>query len=229
MTPPDAGIDLVRHPRARRAKLAFNPATGRARLTIPARASAAKALAWAQTQADWLAAQRAAAPAAQPFVDGATIPFEDDTLTIAWAPSSSRRVARDGEMLRLAGPAETLARRVEAWLRGEALRLLSADTALYAARAGVSVSKVGIGDAHGRWGSCASSGTIRYNWRLVMAPAAVRRATAAHEVAHRVHMNHSPAFHALVAQLYGVDPVAERAWLRAHGAALHRIGRSDPS
>ena len=53
----------------------------------------------------------------------------------------------------------------------------------------------------------------------------MRRATAAHEVAHRVHMNHSAAFHALVATLYGRDPAAERAWLRRHGASLHWFGR----
>ncbi|MBR7518504.1 DUF45 domain-containing protein, partial [Mycobacterium tuberculosis] len=81
-------------------------------------------------------------------------------------------------------------RRVEAWLRREALRLLSADTADYAARAGVTVARVAVGDPRGRWGSCAASGAIRYSWRLALAPAAVRRATAAHEVAHRLHMNH---------------------------------------
>jgi hypothetical protein len=61
---------------------------------------------------------------------------------------------------------------------------------------------------------------------LALAPAAVRRATAAHEVAHRIHMDHSPAFHALVEQLYGSDPTPHRRWLRTHGATLHWYGRS---
>jgi predicted metal-dependent hydrolase len=52
----------------------------------------------------------------------------------------------------------------------------------------------------------------------------VRRATVAHEVAHRVHMNHGPHFHALVKQLLGYDPAAARLWLRRRGASLHRIG-----
>ena len=75
-----------------------------------------------------------------------------------------------------------------------------------------------------RWGSCASTGTIRYSWRLILAPAFVRRATVAHEVAHLVHMNHAPAFHALVAEILGSDPRPARAWLRREGAALHRFG-----
>lgn len=216
---------MVRHAAARTLRLSLDPRTGRARLTIPKRASAARALEWAAGQEAWLAAQRARLPAAQPFVDGATIPFGDDGLTIAWTPGASRIVRHEGARLLVSGPAETLSRRVEAWLRREALRLLSDDTAHYAALAGVTVSKVTVGDARGQWGSCASIGVIRYSWRLILAPVAVRRATAAHEVAHRVHMNHAPAFHALVAQLYGCEPVAERAWLKANGAALHWVGR----
>lgn len=220
-----AEIEIVRHPRARRAKLSLDPADGRVRLVIPPRASAKTALAWAMTQRDWLERQRAALPEARPFVNRAVVPFDDVQLVIAWEESACRRVTRHADQLVLGGPQETIPRRIEAWLRREALRLLSEDTADYAARAGVKVAKVAIGDARGRWGSCASSGTIRYNWRLALAPGAVRRATAAHEVAHRVHMNHGPAFHALVAELYGRDPAPERRWLRAHGAALHWYGR----
>ncbi|QKR99132.1 M48 family metallopeptidase [Sphingomonas sp. CL5.1] len=220
-----AGIEVVRHPRARRAKLSIDPASGRARLVIPQRASAKAALAWAATQGEWLDRQRAALPIAKPFVDGMTVPFDDAALVVTWNEAAPRRVLRDGDRLMLGGPRETIGRRVEAWLKREALRLLSEDTAHYAALAGVRVTKVAIGDARGRWGSCAASGTIRYNWRLALAPRAVRRATVAHEVAHRVHMNHGAAFHALVATLYGRDPLPERRWLRAHGAALHWYGR----
>src|SRR3546814_7441132 len=57
-------------------------------------------------------------------------------------------------------------------------------------------------------------------------PIFVRRATVAHEVAHLAHMDHSPAFHARHADIYGGDPVPARQWLREHGAMLHRIGAS---
>lgn len=222
-------IELVRHPQARRAKLSFDPASGRARLTIPKRASAETALAWAATQGEWLAAQREQLPQARPFADGAAIPFGDAVLTVAWSEGASRIVRREGDRLLVSNARETISRRIEAWLRREALRLLSEDTAFYATRARVTVPQVAIGDARGRWGSCSSAGAIRYSWRLVLAPEAVRRATAAHEVAHRVHMNHSPAFHALVAELYGADPTSQRRWLKEHGAALHWWGRSaDP-
>ena len=112
------------------------------------------------------------------------------------------------------------------WLKRHALDVLSRETAEYAAKAGVAVTRVGVGDPTSRWGSCSSSGAIRYSWRLILAPDHVRRATVAHEVAHRVHMNHSPRFHALVEQLFGADPKPARLWLRREGAGLHRFGRT---
>lgn len=219
-------LEIVRHPTARRVKLAFDPASGRFRLTVPKRASATKALAWAAEHQAWMAAQRASLPQARPFVPGARIPFGDDTLLIDWREGASRVVERLGDRLALSGPPATVPRRVQAWLQREALRLLEADTGVYAARAGVRVDRVAIGDPRTRWGSCSSRGAIRYSWRLVLAPAEVRKATAAHEVAHRIHMDHSPAFHALVATLYGSDPTPHRRWLRTHGAELHWYGRS---
>lgn len=60
-----------------------------------------------------------------------------------------------------------------------------------------------------------------YSWRLIMAPPEVLDYVAAHEVAHLVEMNHSPAFWALVEKLYGPYD-APRKWLRVEGNALHR-------
>ncbi len=219
-------IAVVRNPRARRTRLSFDPVTGTARLTLPPRASAAKALTWARAQDEWIAQQRARLPDARPFVPGSVLPVDGRELTIAWCVDAPRLPRQDGATLAIGGPVEMVPRRVDAWLRRRALSLLEADTAFYAARAGVTVTGVAVGDPRGRWGSCAHHGAIRYSWRLVLAPPDVRRATAAHEVAHRVHMDHSPAFHALVATLYGRDPAPERAWLRANGAALHWFGRS---
>lgn len=219
-------FEVVRHPTARRIRLSIDPASGRARLVLPRRAALKPALAWARGKADWIAEQRARLPSARPYAPGMVLTVADRVLTIDWQPGSRRRVEVVGDTLSLSGPLDTLPRRVETWLKRTALDQLADDTAYYADKAGVSVTKVAIGDARGRWGSCAVDGVIRYSWRLILAPAWVRRATVAHEVAHRVHMNHSPAFHTLVAHLYDGDPTPARAWLRTHGAGLHWVGRS---
>jgi len=123
------------------------------------------------------------------------------------------------------GPGEAFGQRIERWLRARARDALSADTAECARRAGVTVRSVSIGDAGTRWGSCSSSGSIRYNWRLVLAPLDVRRWVVAHEVAHRVHMNHGPKFKALESALFDGDADAARLLLRRIGPGLKRIGR----
>jgi predicted metal-dependent hydrolase len=219
-------IDVVRHPRARRMRLSVDPASGRARLTLPPRASLKAGMRWAAEHQQWIAAQQARLPQAVPFAPGATFPLRGRPVTIDWRADRPRRVMLDGDRLICGGPVEGLARRIQNWLRREALRLLSEETDELAARIGVVVDRVTVGDPRGRWGSCSSRGAIRYSWRLILAPDPVRRATVAHEVAHRVHMDHSRRFHALVAEVLGDDPAPARAWLRANGAALHWFGRA---
>jgi predicted metal-dependent hydrolase len=218
-------IAVVRSARARRLRLAVDPRSGEVRLTLPTRMPLRQGLAWAEEQRAWIERQQAKLPEGRPFVPGARVPWGDGELEIIWPAGTARAPRIAGSELHCGGPLDGLARRVERKLKAAALELLSAETAEYAALAGVTVSAVSIGDPRARWGSCAASGAIRYSWRLAMAPAFVRRATVAHEVAHRVHMNHGPAFHALVEQLFGTDPAPARAWLRTHGAALHWIGR----
>lgn len=225
MTPAAADVEVVRHPRARRMKLAFDPASGRVRLVLPTRAKLVTGLAWVEQHRGWIAEQQAKLPAGKPFVPGSVIPIAGADVLLLWDQAAPRTPRRIDDRLIVGGPRDGFEARVARWLRREALRILSQDTVYYAAKAGVTVRAVGVGDTRSRWGSCASSGAIRYSWRLILAPASVRRATVAHEVAHRVHMNHSPAFHALVAQLYDGDPTPERRWLKANGAALHWYGR----
>lgn len=218
-------ITVVRNPRSRGAKLSVDRVTGEIRLTLPPRASARSALAWAQGQREWIAAQRSKLPSAQPIRDGSLLTVDSVPLTARMVVAGPRSPRIEGGTLICAGPPDLFQARVLRWLRREALRLLSADTAEFATRAGVSVSGISVGDPRGRWGSCSSSGAIRYSWRLVLSPAWVRRAIVAHEVAHRVHMNHGPQFRALEAELSDGKAVLARAWLRGNGVALHWVGR----
>jgi predicted metal-dependent hydrolase len=220
-----AALEVVRRARARRARLSVDPASGRVRLTLPPRAPLKAALRWAEDHRDWIEAQTARLPSPQPFVPDAAFPLRGAFVTIDWQEGRGRRILHEGDRLICGGPAEGLSRRIALWLRREALRVLAEETTEFAAKAGVSVTSVSIGDPRGRWGSCSSSGAIRYSWRLILMPPWVRRTTVAHEVAHRVHMNHGPDFHALERQLSETDPAASRAWLRGNGAALHWVGR----
>jgi hypothetical protein len=206
-------------------RLRVDPRTGAVLLTVPRRVSRRKALEWAAGHREWIERQLAQVAPSEQLVNGATIPLYDRPHRIEWDPARSRIVRLEEGRIVAGGPEEGLEARVLRWLKRHALDVLSRETQELAAKAGVRVTRVGIGDTLSRWGSCSASGAIRYSWRLILAPDFVRRATVAHEVAHRVHMNHGPDFHALVETLLGGDPKPARLWLRRRGALLHRIAR----
>lgn len=215
-------VRLVHHARSRRYRLVFDGARGELRLTLPRRANAAKALQWAGEQQDWLAQQVGKTATPVLVGPGATVPVFGVDRLIVWTPTAPRAVRLDGSTLHVGGPADTVARRVERWLKAEALALMEGESRSIAAAAGLRVGRVGVGDPRSRWGSCTHDGDLRYSWRLVMAPDHVRRATVAHEVAHLRHMDHGAAFHALVDALHDGDVGTARAWLRREGRGLHR-------
>lgn len=98
----------------------------------------------------------------------------------------------------------------------DAQRLLEGE----AARLAVEFSGPRIADQKTLWGSCTAQGLISLSWRLVMAPPAVFRYVAVHELCHVRHHDHSERFWKLVArQMPGFE--THRRWLREHGPRLH--------
>ena len=215
-------VRVRRSARARAYKLTIDGLRGELRLSLPARANLKRALGWAQGHEDWVRAQMAVTPAVTMLGDGATLPLEGREVRICWIAGATRTIRLEDDRLILGGAAESVGARVLRWLRTRAKAVLEAETLAMAQVHGLIVASVGTGDTRSRWGSCTSSGAIRYSWRLILAPAWVRRSTVAHELAHLLHMDHSPAFHAAHARIYGEDPRPARAWLKAHGAGLHR-------
>jgi predicted metal-dependent hydrolase len=219
-----APVHLRVSARARRMRLHVDPRTRAVTLTVPKRTSPRRALAWAAGHRAWVEQALAAIPETVPFAPGAVVPLHGLPHRLDWDPARPRRIERGEGRLVAGGPAEGLDRRLLRWLKAHALDLLGRETREFAHAAGVKAARIGIGDPVSRWGSCSGKGAIRYSWRLILAPEFVRRATVAHEVAHLVHLNHGPDFHALVAALLGADPRPARLWLRREGAALHRYG-----
>ena len=217
-------VRLKVSPRARKMRLSVDPRTRAVLLTVPRRTSQRSALAWAREHESWIERALADIPPSLAFAPGESVPLYGEPFTIDWDPARPRRIELADGRLIAGGPRDGLDRRILRWLKAEALRVLTLETRDYAERIGATLTNVGIGDPVSRWGSCSSRGAIRYSWRLILAPEFVRRATVAHEVAHLVHLNHGPDFHALVAEIFGADPRPARAWLKKEGTALHRIG-----
>ena len=216
----DLPLVVRRHPRAKRMTLRLADDGQSIAVTLPRWGTTREALRFAQSRADWLEAQRQRKPMRSEPVPGGMLPFRGRDLVIDWREDRSRRVVADEATLALGGPRDTLAPRLKRWLQGEARVLFAGDLAFYAPRAGIAVPDFALSSARRRWGSCSSDGTIRLNWRLAMAPDAVRRSVVAHETAHRVHFDHSPAFHALLGDLFEDDLRQAEGWLKANGPQL---------
>ena len=89
---------------------------------------------------------------------------------------------------------------------------------------GVSFGTVRGKDQRALWGSCTRAGNLNFNWRLALAPDCVLDYLVVHELAHRVHMDHSRRFWSFVERACP-GYRAHRRWLRKNGSALYRAPR----
>lgn len=214
-------VIVRRNPRSKAMTLRLSPDGREVRVTIPKWGRTADALAFANARRDWLASELAALPVADSVRSGGTLRFRGEVLAIRHDPTAPRKpVLDDGEVV-LGGPDDSLEGRLRRWLEAQSRALNAPDLAHYCALVDKPMPRLALSGARRRWGSCAPDGSIRINWRLIMAPDMVRRSVIAHEVAHLVHFNHSPRFHALLKDLFEDDIREANAWLKREGRALY--------
>ena len=209
-------------PRARR--LTLRLVGDGVRVTAPGRRHVKDAVRLAEARTAWIAQARAAQAPRVPFALGAVLPVlgREREVTPAASPRAAARLLPDAVVTGGADEAG-VARRVEALLRREARRALTEHAGAFAAALGLPPCPVSVRDTRSRWGSCSAAPALSFSWRLVLAPPEVMAYVAAHEVAHRRHMDHSAAFWAVVQELMPGwrEPAG---WLRANGAQLHAYG-----
>ena len=237
---------LRRSSRARRFSLQVSEARCGAILTMPVYSSFAEADEFLSRHLDWLKERVAGLSEPVPFTHGAIVPLrgfahlvrfagtgrqrgvvwleeaEDMKVAPAW-PQGARLPVRRLPRLVVAGEPEHAPRRMLDWLKRQAHQDLKARVAMHANRLNFVPNRIVVRDQTTRWGSCSTSGALSFSWRLVLAPPFVLDYLAAHEVAHLGHMNHGPRFWGLVERTMPRHAEA-RAWLRKHGASLHRYG-----
>ncbi|KMK66285.1 M48 family metallopeptidase [Puniceibacterium sp. IMCC21224] len=216
---PPIPVILRRSARARRLSLRLSQLDGRVTLTLPQRLPQAQALAFLHEKEGWLRSNLAQQAEIVPVGRGAMVPVEGNVRQIQCVPGRGIRL-EPGAILVPGDPARVAPRLLGHFKALARDRLAQASDA-YATELGRPYTRLTLRDTRSRWGSCTSDGGLMYSWRLILAPPEVLRYVAAHEVAHLAEMNHSPAFWAVVTQLYG-NWKTPRLWLRNHGADLHR-------
>ena len=181
---------------------------------------------YVQQQSSWLSRAwarmqlRTPPPAAEP---SNAVRYLGRSLTLDIRPALLGEVRRHGDTLRIHAPHDAdIPALIRAWLQARAERLLAWRIARIAQKLGRTPSRFALSNAQTQWGSCTRRGHVRLNWRLVQAPLTLIDYVAAHELAHLVHLDHSPRFWAQVAELCP-DALARRAELRTMGASLFLI------
>lgn len=221
-------VVLRRRPGARRLTLRVSQVTGEATLTMPQRGDLQAALRFLEAHGEWIVTRMKRVPRRIPFTPGSIAPVRGTPHLLVWAEGERSAPAfvhhpDEGAMIVAGGDRRHFPRRVQELLKRTAATELEAAVMRYAERLGVRPRSITLRDQRTRWGSCTYAGRLNFSWRLIMAPPYVLDYLAAHEVCHLREMNHSQRFWALVHGLCPHTDAAE-AWLKSHGAGLHRYG-----
>ncbi|MBI2932321.1 MAG: M48 family metallopeptidase [Planctomycetes bacterium] len=155
------------------------------------------------------------------LIHGAKVPYLGRELALD-LNVGPERVGRLGDALVVHVPRRaegTVRRALERWYRAEAERVFTDRVNAMAVAHGIRYRTLRVRDLKSRWGSCAASGALSFNWRLVLAPMEIVDYLIAHELAHFAELNHSPRFWAAVGRLCPSYRDQER-WLRKFGRSL---------
>ncbi|MBF0423364.1 MAG: M48 family metallopeptidase [Magnetococcales bacterium] len=140
--------------------------------------------------------------------EGSALPFLGDCLTVRLGHWGRGSVFRCGDDLWVTGipPADVdisldIRRPLERWYCRHAKAYFPQRLDYWAEKAGVGFNGLRVRGQKTRWGSCSSRGNINLNWRLLWASPRVVDYVLVHELTHRRHMDHSPAFWLAVGSL----------------------------
>lgn len=101
-------------------------------------------------------------------------------------------------------------------LAARALNEIPPRVKAFATEMGVTYGRITIRNQRTLWGSCSSRGNLNFNCLLMKTPVEIQDYVIVHELAHRKHMDHSPAFWAEVEKVVP-DYRERRKWLRRNG------------
>lgn len=151
-----------------------------------------------------------ATPTPRRFVSGESLPYLGRSVRLTVHPTDEDQVAIrfhhwqfDIDVPRRLQGEERQRRvraAVESWYRERASLKLPPRVERIATLLGVQPKAVLIRGQRIRWASCASDGTLRFNWRALMLPPALIDYVVAHELAHLRVRAHNAEYWAIVGQ-----------------------------
>jgi predicted metal-dependent hydrolase len=215
----EIGYNVRRSDRARRVRVTVDPSRG-VEVVLPRRAGEREAVAVISELRPWIERRVAELERARAAVAarGNTLPYLGESLRLIAQPGRTR-VHRRGNELLVPATAEARRSALERWYRSAARREIVTRLDRACTLAGTAYAGLTIRGQRTRWASCSPTGTMSFNWRLMLAPAAVLDYVVWHEVCHLEVMDHSPRFWALLSRRCP-DYREHARWLKLHGATL---------
>ena len=231
-----ADFQVRRHPAARRLTLRVSRTRRAVIVTLPMQCDLVEAGQFLHRNLDWIRERLGTIPDAVPFSAGAVIPLrgEPHMLVFTGKRGSDGPVSREAAegvgyaRLMVGGMEQHAPRRLTDWLFAQAQRDLEQAVQHHAGNLGLRARRITVRDQASRWGSCSTTGTLSFSWRLILSPPLILDYVAAHEVAHLAEMNHGPRFWALVRRTMPKMDEAKQ-WLQIYGMDLHRYGPATAS
>ena len=223
-------LRVIRSARRRRT-IAMGVNVGEVIVRAPMRMSQAEIVAFVRQRRAWVL-KRLDAQAPSPvrrFEDGETVPYLGRELPLRVVAVPGRRssvvLEPGGFAVQVPWSFEGEARAAKvragltAWYRERANSLFAELVTRWSAASGLTPKSVLVRDQKSRWGSCGPDGTIRFNWRLVLAQPELAEYVVVHELAHLRHKHHQAAFWEEVARMLP-DHRERRKRLRLAGPGL---------
>jgi predicted metal-dependent hydrolase len=189
----------------------------------------AKRAAWILRQTEKIKRLRAACPSKE-FVSGESFPYLGRQyrlkVTRTKSLTNSHCKLTEGRFhvkihndLKNREAAEFVRQKLVEWYIAKAEEKIKERIAKYAALVGKQPQKVIVKDQGKRWGSCSHAQTLRFNWKIVMAPISVLDYVIVHELCHMVINNHSDKFWGRLRSII-TDYPKKRTWLKENSILL---------
>lgn len=221
-------LRVIRSARRRRT-IAMGVNGGEVIVRAPMRMSQAEIVAFVRQRPAWVLKRLDAQAPVRRFEDGETVPYLGRELPLRVVAVPGRRssvvLEPGGFAVQVPWSFEGEARAAKvravltAWYRERATSLFGELVTRWSAASGLTPKSVLVRDQKSRWGSCGPDGTIRFNWRLVLAQPELAEYVVVHELAHLRHKHHQAAFWEEVARMLP-DHRERRKRLREAGPRL---------
>ncbi len=155
------------------------------------------------------------------YEPGETFLFLGKPYPLEIIPRQRPALSFDGQTFHLARLALPRAREAFIrWYKSQAAEILTERVSVAARKYGFDYKKLRISSARARWGSCSSTGTLSFTYRLIMAPLEVVDYVIIHELVHTQVRNHSRTFWQRVAKLMP-DYKQRMLWLKKNSRQLN--------